>query len=211
MLTLKSDALRATASNEAAIGRAAAELTSMRNALSTAERRLGSMEAERDSALQSLLEVAHARTPTAKPRRQQEDNEDAALDARNDMNGTNIGDDCHHETAHRSHDVHDSGSSFSGLVVGGTSGRADADDDNDGKTGEHVCRSCGAPSPAFRKLFDCRLSLSRAQAEADEARACAVVAEEAARAVRRDAVASRSECRALEASLAESAREVKFE
>lgn len=47
-------------------------------------------------------------------------------------------------------------------------------------TGEHVCRVCGAPAPSFRKLFDCRLSLDRARAEAAEARAREAVNEEGA-------------------------------
>lgn len=60
----------------------------------------------------------------------------------------------------------------------------DASDDfgwaSSGGTGEHVCRVCGAPAPSFRKLFDCRLSLDRARAEAAEARAREAVNEEGA-------------------------------
>lgn len=47
-----------------------------------------------------------------------------------------------------------------------------------GESGEHVCDVCGTPAPSFRKLFDCRLSLRRAQAEAAEARAWALELEE---------------------------------
>ncbi|CAM9531214.1 unnamed protein product [Ectocarpus fasciculatus] len=47
-----------------------------------------------------------------------------------------------------------------------------------GESGEHVCGVCGTPAPSFRKLFDCRLSLRRAQAEAAEARAWALELEE---------------------------------
>ncbi|CBJ31795.1 hypothetical protein Esi_0282_0025 [Ectocarpus siliculosus] len=45
-------------------------------------------------------------------------------------------------------------------------------------SGEHVCGVCGTSAPSFRKLFDCRLSLRRAQAEAAEARAWALELEE---------------------------------
>ncbi|CAM9458238.1 unnamed protein product [Ectocarpus sp. 12 AP-2014] len=45
-------------------------------------------------------------------------------------------------------------------------------------SGEHVCGVCGTPAPSFRKLFDCRLSLRRAQAEVAEARAWALELEE---------------------------------
>ena len=45
--------------------------------------------------------------------------------------------------------------------------------------GEHVCRTCGAPAPSFRKLLDCRLSLDRARAEVAETRAQATLKEEA--------------------------------
>lgn len=47
-------------------------------------------------------------------------------------------------------------------------------------TGEHICRVCGAPAPSFRKLFDCRLSLDRARADAAEASAREAIHEERA-------------------------------
>lgn len=56
----------------------------------------------------------------------------------------------------------------------------DVDWASSSESGEHVCRVCGAPAPAFRKLFDCRLSLDRARAEAAEARAREVLNEEGA-------------------------------
>lgn len=54
-----------------------------------------------------------------------------------------------------------------------------------GGTGEHACRVCGAPTPSFRKLFDCRLSLDQARIELAEARAQVVEVEEGAAAALR--------------------------
>lgn len=54
-----------------------------------------------------------------------------------------------------------------------------------GGTGEHACRVCGAPTPSFRKLFDCRLSLDQARMEVVEAQAQVVEVEEGAAAALR--------------------------
>eukprot|EP00903_Cladosiphon_okamuranus_P008750 g8382.t1 len=62
----------------------------------------------------------------------------------------------------------------------GGGARGDAGGRSHGETDERVCCVCGAPAPSFRKLFDCRLSLDRARAEASEARARELLNEEGA-------------------------------